>query len=259
MDLGAAAHRARRPSGDSRERRLDSWSQPAESAPIASTRSIAGAPMPAALSCSARAARSQPLDLVDAPGTPRQAAPRRRRAAGAAPCSTRRSETRTRTSLGPEPEGAHDVDRQRDDLGVGQRPRLADQVAVELEVLSKPPPLLPLVAEQLGDGEPADRLPEPVGPGRHHPRQGRRHLRAQRDLASALVGEVVELPHDLVAALRRVQLQRLERRAVVLLEPVAGRNRPPGPEDVGPEGEIGGIEIAKARQGLGLHGENISR
>ena len=59
-----------------------------------------------------------------------------------------------------------------------QRARLADQVAVELEVLPQPAALLPLVAEQLRNREPADRLLEPVGARRHHARQRRRHLRA---------------------------------------------------------------------------------
>ena len=45
-----------------------------------------------------------------------------------------------------------------------QRARLADQVAVELEVLAQPAALLPLVAEQLRNREPANRLPEPVRP-----------------------------------------------------------------------------------------------
>src|SRR2546422_10438003 len=35
--------------------------------------------------------------------------------------------------------------------------RLPDDVHVQLEVLPQPSPLLPLVAEQLGDREPADR------------------------------------------------------------------------------------------------------
>ena len=160
--------------------------------------------------------------------------------------------------VGTKPEGAHRVDRQRHDLGVGEMARLADQIAVELEVLSKPPPLLPLVAEELRDGEPADRLLEPVGPRRHHPGERRGHLRPQRHLPPALVDEAVQLPDDLVAALRGVQLQRLQRRTVVLLEPVPRRHLPPGPEDVVPEREIGGIEVAKSRQGLGLHGQDNS-
>ncbi len=99
-------------------------------------------------------------------------------------------------------------------------------------MLPQPPPLLPLVAKELGDGEPPDRLLEPVRPRRDHPRQRRCHLGPQRHLALALVHEVVELPDDLLAALRGVQLERLERWAVVLLEPVARRDAPPGPKDV---------------------------
>jgi hypothetical protein len=46
-------------------------------------------------------------------------------------------------------------------------------------------------------------------------------------VAAALVREVVELPDDLVAALLRVQLEGLERRAVVLDEAVAPRHLAP--------------------------------
>ena len=49
-------------------------------------------------------------------------------------------------------------------------------------MLPQPAALLPLVAEQLRNREPADRLPEPVGARRHHARQRRRHLRPQRHL-----------------------------------------------------------------------------
>src|SRR5690606_28774860 len=74
---------------------------------------------------------------------------------------------------------------------------------------------------------------------------------------SPLVGELVELAHDLGPALCRVQLERLERRAVVLLEPIARRHLPPDAEDVVSQGQFFGIEVAKARQGLGLHGGNL--
>src|SRR5256884_2068873 len=53
--------------------------------------------------------------------------------------------------LRAEPESPRDVDRRRDELGVGRRPGLADDVHVELEVLPQASPLLPLVAEQLRD------------------------------------------------------------------------------------------------------------
>jgi len=140
---------------------------------------------------------------------------------------------------------------------LAERTGLSDQVGVELEMLSEPASLLPLVAEELRDGEPADRLLEPVGPGRHHPRERGRHFGPQRHVPLTLVGEGIELAHDLVAALGGVQLQRLQRRPVVFLEPVPGRDGPPGAEDVRPERQVGRIEIAKARQGLGLHGAII--
>ena len=94
------------------------------------------------------------------------------------------------------------------------------------------PLLLALVAEQLRHREPAHRLAQRVRLRGDHARERRRHLRAQRHLAAALVGEVVELADDLVAALPRVQLERLERRPVVLDERIAPRDVAPGPDDV---------------------------
>ena len=119
-------------------------------------------------------------------------------------------------------------------------------------MLAQPAALLPLVAEQLRDREPADRLPEPVGARRDHARQCRRHLRPQRDLPPALVLEAVELPDDLVAALGRVQLQRLEWWPVVLLEAVPGCHRPPGREDVRPDGMFGRERNRESPAGLGV-------
>jgi hypothetical protein len=84
------------------------------------------------------------------------------------------------------------------------RARLADQVAVELEVFAQPSALLPLVAKELRNRKPADRLAQAVGPGGHHPGQGRGHLRAQRNRPVPLVHEVVELPDDLIPALLAV-------------------------------------------------------
>src|SRR5207245_422549 len=140
----------------------------------------------------------------------------------------------------PQPEGAPDVDRGRAQLRVGQRARLPDDVHVELKVLPQPSPLLPLVAEQLRDREPADRLLERLGVRPHHAGEGGRHLGAQRDLAPALVVECVQLLHDLFTALVRIQLQRLERRAVVFLKSVAPRDLAPGGEDVVTESQFVG-------------------
>src|SRR5688572_9761639 len=153
----------------------------------------------------------------------------------------------------PQTKCPYDINGQRDNLRIGKGARLSDQVAVELEVLSKPPPLLPLVPKQLGNREPADGFAELAGLSRHHACQGRRHLRPQGDLPVPLVREVVQLPHDLISALGSVEVQRLQRWAVVLLEAVPGRHRAPGLEDVGTKGEIVGVKITKARKGLGFH------
>src|SRR3989454_825919 len=146
----------------------------------------------------------------------------------------------------PQPEGAHDVDRGRDQLRVGQRARFAEDVHVELKVLPQPSPLLPLVAEQLRDREPADRLLECLGVRPHHAGEGGRHLGAQRDLAPALVVECGQLLHDLFTALVRIQLQWLERRAVVFLKSVAPRDLAPGGEDVVTESQFVGVEVTEA-------------
>ena len=120
-------------------------------------------------------------------------------------------------------------------------------------MLAQAPPLLPLIAEELREGEPPDRLLQPVGPRRHHPRERRGHFRPEGDRTLPLVDEIVELPDDLIAGLRRVQLERLEGRAVVLLEAVPRGHTPPGLEDVRPKGEILGIEVTKAWEGALLH------
>ncbi len=120
-------------------------------------------------------------------------------------------------------------------------------------MLAEPAALLAFVAKQLGDRIPADRLAEPVGPRRYNSRQGRGHLRTQRDLAFPFVYKVVELTDDLVAALRGVQLQRLQRWSIPLLKTITRRNGAPGIEQVGPEGEVGWVKVPKSRQGLGLH------
>ena len=113
-------------------------------------------------------------------------------------------------------------------------------------MLPQPAALLPLVAEQLGNREPADRLLQGLGPGAHHTGEGRGHLGAQRDLTSPFVLERVQLLHDLLAAFSGVELQRLERRAVVFQEPVAARHVAPRGEDGIAESEFFGVKVAEA-------------
>jgi hypothetical protein len=147
---------------------------------------------------------------------------------------------------GRQAHGAHHVDRHREQLGVGGNGCFTDDVDVELEMLTQAAALLPLVAEQLRHREPADRLPERARSGRDHPRKSRRHFRPQRDLAAALVGESVELTDDLLAALFCVELERLQRRSIVLDESIPARHIPPDFCQVIAGRELLGIEITES-------------
>ena len=94
-------------------------------------------------------------------------------------------------------------------------------------MLPQPAFLLLLVAEQLRDGEPLDRLLVIAVMRRDHPRQRRRHLRPQRNFAIALVREIEKLAHDLIPALGGIEFQRFQRRTVIFAEAVAPRHRAP--------------------------------
>ena len=131
-----------------------------------------------------------------------------------------------------QPERSRDVDHGRHDLGIGRRTGFADHVHVELKVLAQAAPLLPLVAEQLGNREPTDRLLQGLRAGAHHAGQGRRHFRPQRDLTLPLVLKRVQLLHDFLAALLGVELERFQWGPVVLLEAVAARHVAPSGENV---------------------------
>ena len=56
------------------------------------------------------------------------------------------------------------------------------------------------------DAKPLDRAFKCVGLGPHHAAHGGCHLGAQRNLTFALVGEVKELPFDLVTRLGLVEI-----------------------------------------------------
>src|SRR5205814_1782593 len=88
-------------------------------------------------------------------------------------------------------------------------------------------------------------LAQRVGTRTHHARERRRHLGAQRDRSIALVREVVELSDDLVAALPRVELERLERWPVVFDEAEAARDVAPRLEDEAASSEFVGVEISE--------------
>ena len=94
---------------------------------------------------------------------------------------------------GDEPEGEHRLDGQRDQLRIGGGPGLADDVHIELVELASPALLRFFVAETLADLEPLERLREmPLMLGDEAGQRGG-HLRAQRDIAAALVLEAEQL------------------------------------------------------------------
>jgi hypothetical protein len=74
----------------------------------------------------------------------------------------------------------------------------------------------------------------------------RSHFGAERDLAVALVGEVIELADDLVAALFGVQLEGLQGRTIVFDESVSPRDITPDRHEVVAGGQLLGIEVAKS-------------
>ena len=159
---------------------------------------------------------------------------------------------------GVESQLLHDRDGDRQQFRVRQLARLADDVDVQLIVLPQPPALGTLVPEQLGDREPAHGLAEGVRAFRHHAGERRRHLGPQGHLAAALVGEVVQLAGDLVAALLRVQVERLQGRAVVLDERESPGDLTPGPEDVGPLRELVWIEVSEPGKRSASHATKLA-
>ena len=102
-----------------------------------------------------------------------------------------------------QPKRAHHVDGGRQQLRVRRHIGFAEDVDVQLKMFAKAPTLLPLIAKQLRNREPANRFAQRVRAGPDHPRERGRHLRTQRDLAAALVDERLE-------AVGQVPGQRLE-------------------------------------------------
>ncbi len=140
-----------------------------------------------------------------------------------------------------------DVDRRRQQLGVRQHIRFAQDVHVELEVLAQAAALLSLVAIELWHREPANRLAQRPGSRAHHAGERGSHLRPQGDLPAAFVFELVELLNDLLARLARVDLEWLERRPVILLETVPAGHFTPHAHQIRTCGQILRIEVPKTR------------
>ena len=116
------------------------------------------------------------------------------------------------------PHAAEGVARRAQHLHLREDALLADDVAIPLVVFALAALRHALVAEALRDRRPLDREGERPLALRDHARERGRHLRAQRDVAVALVAEVVNLLAHLLARLARQQLVALDDAGVVGLE-----------------------------------------
>ena len=124
---------------------------------------------------------------------------------------------------------AEEAHQQQDDLGVGPRPRVADQLGADLMELAVATALRALVAELRADVEEPHRLrplaQAVLGEGARH-RRG--VLRSQREALAVLVGEGVHLLADDVGALAHAaheELGLLDDRRADLGEAVAREHR----------------------------------
>ena len=129
-------------------------------------------------------------------------------------------------------EGAQALDEQRDQLDFRLRTRFAEDISVELMETTAAAFLHPLVPIELSDTEPFDRPLERAGLRPHQPANGWRHLRAQRHLAPALVGEAKKLGFNLVSRLALIKIERLQDRSIVFGKAKCAGRLPPEPKDV---------------------------
>ena len=120
-------------------------------------------------------------------------------------------------------------------------------------MLAQPTLLRTLVPEQLRDGVPAYRLRKTSGAGSYHAGERRCHLGSECHFPSALIGESVQLSDDLLTRFPDIEIQWLERRAVVLDEAVPLRDRAPHRHDVLPERHLLRVEVAKSGQARKIH------
>ena len=123
-------------------------------------------------------------------------------------------------------------------------------------MLAQAPFLLALIAKELRQGEPFERLFVPPLTGGDHARQRGRHFRAKRNLPLAFIGEMVELADDFLAALSGEEFQWFQWGTIVFVETVAPRQAAPSIENIlacirTPQAGLRqwfGIKIAKTRQ-----------
>jgi hypothetical protein len=149
-----------------------------------------------------------------------------------------------------EPELAQEVEEHQEKLAVRNRSGIAQELGADLEELPVAAPLRALVAELRPDVEEPDRrrpLLEPVLDVR--PRHRGRRLRAQGDVAAALVDEAVHLLADDVGRLAHAadeELGLLEHRGADLAVAVAGEDAASGLVHRGPDRGLRRQEVAGA-------------
>ena len=128
------------------------------------------------------------------------------------------------TSPGGEFDLTQEVRTDVDALGVGENVVRPDHVDIPLEELSQAALLRILSPAEPRNREPLDRARQRVDLRVDHACQRRSDFRANRQIPPAAIGEIEKLLGDFFAALSGEQVQILEDRRVVFLEPVAQRD-----------------------------------
>ena len=155
---------------------------------------------------------------------------------------------------GPEPEPRERAHGDADHLRIDRGALDAEQVDVPLEELAEPAALWALGAKEARHREPLDRHGQLRRASRRHARERRRELRPKRVVvAAARPAEAEQLADDPLAALRGVQLEVLEGRAVDLVEAERNARLAPRRLDAPPHRHLGGVEVAGALRCLELH------
>jgi hypothetical protein len=157
--------------------------------------------------------------------------------------------------LAREPQFGERVRGVREDFGVGRRLGRPEDIDVGLGELAEPTLLDRLVPPERPGREPLHGFRELLLFFDYHPRDGRGELRRHRHVATALVGERVELLFDLRTALVDVHLGAFEGWRPDLAEPVACGSLFERVDDGPPRTHLARIEIAKPLDAIVHTGE----
>ncbi len=112
--------------------------------------------------------------------------------------------------------GPKDVIGHQNDLVLSLNPANAEDVDIQLPVLAQPPALRALVAPQVGNTVPAQRVGQFLALGCYHPADSRGHLRTNNNFAATAVSKAIGLFVDnFFTSFGQIQLQRLQNRRIV--------------------------------------------